>query len=93
MNNNFEMNIATLFNFRDGRNVFVGLVKEGASIKDGAKVKIVVDGEEKETIQIHTMFVTPPPTNNQKSLSTHEPVSLTKEIVEKHDCRLIGIKN
>ena len=92
MNNNFEMIVAALFNFKDGRNVFVGSIAEGASLRNGERVTIVVDGKETETVRVNTMFVTPPPTNNQKSLSTYDEISLTKEIVEKHDCRLVGIE-
>jgi sulfate adenylyltransferase subunit 1 (EFTu-like GTPase family) len=92
MNNNFEMSIAALFHFKDGNNVFVGSIKEGTTLKNGEKVKIVVDGKETETIEINTMFVTPPPPNNQKSLSTYNEISLTKELVKKYDCRLIGIE-
>lgn len=91
--NYFEMDILAVFHFRDGRNVFTGLIKEGTSLKDGAKVTIFVDGEPREIVQVNTMFTTPPPPDGRQSLSTYDHVSLTMEFVEKHNCKLIEVKN
>ncbi|MGL6341262.1 MAG: hypothetical protein ACRC80_19235, partial [Waterburya sp.] len=88
----FEMNISAVFHFKDGRSVFTGLIKDGTALENGEKVKIVVDGEQKQVVEVHTMFTTPPSPNGQQSLSTNDKVFLTKELVEKHNCKLVGIK-
>ena len=88
----FEMDILAVFHFKDGRNVFGGMIKNDNCPINRTKVNLVIDGQPQKTIEVDAMLTTPPSPDGRRSVSTYDQVNLTQEFVEKHDCKLVEVE-
>lgn len=88
-NSRFEMQIVDLFQFRDGRAVFVGRISSSAPVIGACTCRLLVDGVERATIHVEGEMI-PNGTHPEghRSVSTTEPVPLDRQTVLSSKCSL-----
>ncbi|WP_036480050.1 hypothetical protein [Myxosarcina sp. GI1] len=94
MKDNYEMDIKAVFHLSRGTTAIVGNLK-GYETKRiiGSKAQLFVDGKPQTTIELYETIFDRPTKDNLRSLETYDKVELTQNFVEKHNCRLVEVKN
>jgi len=83
------MKIADVFHFADGRTVFVARIDGGARLIRPCKCELLVDGVPTGLIQIEgEMIPDRPSAEGYRSISTRDPVTLTRLVLTSSDCVL-----
>lgn len=89
MNNGFEMRIADVFKFGDGRTVFVGPITGSTNFVHACTCELTVDGAKRGIVQIEGEMITDGRhPDGHRSLSTKEPESLERNTVLSSECWL-----
>ncbi len=88
----FEMRIADIFRFADGRTVFIGPIDSESKFVGPCLCELVVDGVHRSTIRLEGEMV---PSGQHpegfRSVCTQQPVVLNRETVLSSACSLRAI--